>query len=193
MKYPGRSGQSLESGSATSLSESLEGLERPIVLCLVDPNRYQESVELVLRYLTVKNSRGIYITFNKPSETLTKLFEKVGLPVESLFFIDGITMVSSPVEDGSHTFLGPAADLSNLCVATSKAVSRFSEEKFIVLDSLSTLLIYNDGRAVCKFAHLLTEKMRRWGTRGFLLTVELSPKRDLVPQLAPFCDKVVRI
>jgi hypothetical protein len=35
--------------------------------------------------------------------------------------------------------------------------------------------------------------MRRWGISGFLLTVELNPKRDLVPQLAPFCDKVVKI
>ena len=181
------------SDSATILAESLEGLERPIVLCLVDPNRYQEAVESVLRYLTSKLHCGIYITFNKPFATLTKSFEKAGLPVEYLSFIDGITVVSSPLEEGSNTFLGPAADLSNLCIATSKAVSRLNEEKFIVLDSLSTLLIYNDGRAVAKFAHLLTEKMRRWGTSGFLLTVELNPKRDLVPQLAPFCDKVVRI
>jgi archaellum biogenesis ATPase FlaH len=183
----------LESDSAAILAESLKGLERPIVLCLVDPNRYQEAVESVLRYLTGRLHRGIYITFNKPVATLTKLFEKVGLPVESLFFIDGITVVSSPVEERSYTFLGPATDLTNLCVATSRAVGRFDEEKFIVLDSLSTLLIYNEGRAVCKFAHLLTEKMRRWGTSGFLLTVEMNPKRDLVPQLAPFCDKVVKI
>ncbi len=179
--------------SATSLAESLEGLEKPIVLGLVDPNRYQEAVELVLRYLTGRIHFGIYITFNKPFATLTKSFEKVGLPVESLFFIDGITMVSSPIEERSHTLLGPATDLSNLCVATSKAVSQSNEEKFIVLDSLSTLLIYNDGRAVAKFAHLLTEKMRRWGTSGFLLTCEMNPKRDLVPTLAPFCDKVVKL
>ena len=181
------------SDPAVSLAESLEGLEKPIVLGLVDPNRYQEAVESVVRYLTGRTRFGIYITFNKPFATLAKSFEKVGLPVESLFFIDGITMVSSSVEEGSHTLLGPATDLSNVCVATSKAVSRFNDEKFIVLDSLSTLLIYNDGRAVAKFAHLLTEKMRRWGTCGFLLTCEMNPKRDLVPTLAPFCDKVVKL
>jgi archaellum biogenesis ATPase FlaH len=183
----------LGSDPATNLAESLEGLEKPIVLGLVDPNRYQEAVESVLRYLTGRIHSGIYITFNKPFATLTKSFEKVGLPVESLFFIDGITMVSSSVEEGSHTLLGPATDLSNVCVATSKAVSRFNDEKFIVLDSLSTLLIYNDAQTVAKFAHLLTEKMRRWGTSGFLLTCEMNPKRDLVPTLAPFCDKVVKL
>lgn len=183
----------METSQVPSLAESLEGLERPIVLCLVDPNHYQEACESVLRYLTGRLHAGIYITFNKPVATLTKSFTKAGLPVDSLFFIDGITMVSSPVEESSHTFLGSAADLSNLCIATSKAVSRFTEEKFIVIDSLSTLLIYNESRAVAKFAHLMTEKMRRWGTSGFLLTVEMNPKRDLVSQLAPFCDKVVRL
>jgi archaellum biogenesis ATPase FlaH len=183
----------LGSDSGAAFAESLAGLDKPIVLGLVDPNRYQEATEVVLRYFTGKLPRGIYVTINKPFRILSKSFEKAGLPVESLFFIDGITSVPTPVEESTYTCLGSGADLSNICIATSKAVSRFNEEKFIVLDSLSTLLIYNDGRAVARFAHLLTEKMRRWGTTGSFLTVEMNPKRDLVPQLAPFCDKVVKI
>lgn len=185
--------RTLGSNSGEGFAESLAGLDRPIVLGLVDPNRYQEAIEVVLRYFTSKLPRGIYVTINKPFTILTKSFEKVGLPVNSLFFIDAITSVPSLVEESTYTCLGSEANLSNLCIATSKAVSRFTEEKFIVLDSLSTLLIYNDGRAVARFAHLLTEKMRGWGTTGSLLTVEMNPKRDLVPQLAPFCDKVVKI
>jgi hypothetical protein len=126
----------LESESVADLAKSLEGLERPIVLGIVDPNRYQEAIELVLRYLTSRLHRGIYITINKPFATLNRLFEKEGLPVKSLSFIDGITSAPSPEEEHTHTFLGPAADLNNLCIATSRVVSQFSEEKFIVLDSI---------------------------------------------------------
>ena len=63
----------------------------------------------------------------------------------------------------------------------------------LAVDSLSTLLIYNDPKSVSKFAHLLTEKMRRWNTSGSLLTVEMNAEKDVVSQLAPFCDKVVKI
>lgn len=60
------------------------------------------------------------------------------------------------------------------------AVGKLKEEKFLLLDSLSTLLIYNDSKAVSKFAHLLTEKMRRWDTQGSLLTVEMNAEKDVV-------------
>ncbi len=181
------------SNAFASISESLEALEKPVVLALVDPVRYQESVVELLRYFTGKTPRGIYVTLNKPFAVLTKTFEKAGIPLGSLFFVDGITNVPAMQEDASHTCLGSGIDLSNLAIATSRAVNRFPEDKFLVLDSLSTLLIYNDPKAVAKFAHLFTEKMRRWGAFGSLLTVEMNAERDVVLQLAPFCDKVLKI
>jgi hypothetical protein len=35
--------------------------------------------------------------------------------------------------------------------------------------------------------------MRRWNTAGSLLTVEMNAEKDVISQLAPFCDKVVKI
>ena len=177
----------------TVISDSLESLEKPVVLALIDPIRYQEAVIGLLRYFMGKVPRGIYVSLNKPYAVLAKTFEKSGISVDSLFFVDAITNVPALQEETDHSCLGSTVDLSSLCIATSKAVNRFAEDKFLVLDSLSTLLIYNESKAVAKFAHLLTEKMRRWNTSGSLLTVEMNAEKDVVSQLAPFCDKVVRI
>lgn len=183
----------MESRVSGSVSESLEGLEKPVVLALIDPLRYQDAVIDLLRYFTAKTSRGIYVNLNKPYAVLTKTFEKAGIASNSLFFVDGITNVPAMEEDSSHVALGSGIDLSNLCIGISRAVNKITEEKFIFLDSLSTLLIYNDQKTVAKFAHLLTEKMRRWNTAGTLLTVEMNAERDVVSQMAPFCDKVMKI
>lgn len=183
----------MESKANQSLGDSLEGLDRPIVLALIDPIRYQEAIIDLLRYFVSKTARGIYISLNKPYAVLTKTFDKAGLSSSSLFFVDGITNVPAQEEDSSHVALGSGVDLSNLCIGISRAVNQSSEEKFLLLDSLSTLLIYNDPKTVAKFAHLLTEKMRRWNTPGSLVTVETNSERDVVSQLAPFCDKVVKI
>jgi len=183
----------LEQKSEGNIAESLEGLDRPVVLALIDPIRYHEAVLGLLRYFEAKTTHGIYVSLNKPFAVLTKAFEKAGVPTQSLFFVDAITNVPTAQEDSTANCLGSGIDLSNLCIGISRAVNRFSEEKFLLLDSLSTLLIYNDAKAVAKFAHLLTEKMRRWGMSGSLLTVEMNAERDVVSQLAPFCDKVVRI
>ncbi len=183
----------MESKSGANIAESLEGLEKPVVLALIDPVRYQDAVVDLLKYFEAKTPRGIYVSLNKPFAVLTKAFERAGLSTQSLFFVDAITNVPTAQEGSTANCLGSGIDLSNLCIGISKAVNRFTEEKFLLLDSLSTLLIYNDSKAVAKFAHLLTEKMRRWGTSGSLLTVEMSAERDVVSQLAPFCDKVVKI
>jgi len=183
----------MESKSGVSIAESLDGLEKPVVLALIDPVRYQDAVIDLLTYFEAKAQRGIYVSLNKPFAVLTKAFEKAGLSTQPLFFVDAITNVPTAQEGPTSNCLGSGIDLSNLCIGISKAVNSFSEEKFLFLDSLSTLLIYNDAKAVAKFAHLLTEKMRRWGTSGSLLTVEMNAERDVVSQLAPFCDKVVKI
>ncbi len=176
-----------------SIAETLEGLEKPIVLALIDPVRYQDALVELVKYFTARTPRGIYVRLNKPFAVLSKMFDKAGVSTKSLFFVDAITNVPTPDEGPVATCLGSGVGLSNLCIGISKAVSRFSEDKFLFLDSLSTLLIYNDSKAVAKFAHLLTEKMRRWGASGSLLTVEMNAERDVVSQLAPFCDKVVKI
>jgi KaiC/GvpD/RAD55 family RecA-like ATPase len=176
-----------------SIGESLDGLERPVVLALIDPIKYQDAVLELLRYFTAKVPRGVYVSLNKPFAVLTKSFEKAGIPSSSLFFVDGITNVPSIQEENDHACLGSGVGLSNLCIGISKAINGITGEKFLVLDSLSTLLIYNDSKSVAKFAHLLTEKMRRWNTSGSLLTVEMNAERDVVSQLAPFCDKVVKM
>jgi len=175
------------------ISETLRDFDKPIVLTLIDPMHYQEATIDILSYFAKKLPRGIYVTLNKPFSVLMKNFENAGVPAGSLFFVDGITNVPSLEEGKDHACLGSGIDLSNLCIGISKAVNMFEGEKFLLLDSLSTLLIYNDPKSVSKFAHLLTEKMRRWNTSGSLLTVEMNAEKDVVSQLAPFCDKVVKI
>jgi KaiC/GvpD/RAD55 family RecA-like ATPase len=181
--------------TAFNLAEELEGLENPVVLALIEPTRYQEAVLGLLCYFTYvkRMTRGVYVTLNRPYATLLKSFNKAGLSAESVFFVDAITDVPSAEEDATHTCLGSGVDLSNLSISISKAINQTKENRFLLLDSLSTLLIYNDAKAVAKFAHLLTEKMRSWNSAGSLLTVETNSERDVVSQLSPFCDKVVKI
>jgi KaiC/GvpD/RAD55 family RecA-like ATPase len=176
-----------------SIFQALHELDKPIVLTLIDPMRYQEAVFGVVKYFAAKSPQGVYVTLNKPFSALTKTFEKAGISSDSLFFVDGITNVPAAEESADHACLGSGIDLSNLCIGISRVIGKFQEEKFLLLDSLSTLLIYNDSKAVSKFAHLLTEKMRRWNTAGSLLTVEMNAEKDVVSQLAPFCDKVVKL
>lgn len=98
-------------------------MDKPIVLALIDPMRYQEAVFGIVKYFAGKSPEGVYVTLNKPFSVLTKSFEKAGIPSDSLFFVDGITNVPAVDEGADHACLGSGIDLSNLCIGISRLVS----------------------------------------------------------------------
>ena len=64
-------------------------------------------------------------------------------------------------------------------------------KKFILVDTISTLLIYNSGQTVIKFSHFLTGRIRDWKAEGALITVKKEMDEKLTSQLTQFCDKKV--
>ena len=44
------------------IAESLEGLEKPVVLTLIDPIRYQDAVIDLLRYFIGRTPHGVYVS-----------------------------------------------------------------------------------------------------------------------------------
>lgn len=65
--------------------------------------------------------------------------------------------------------------------------------KFIVLDSLSTLLLYNDTKEVEKFAHDLLNKTRKAGVSITILVPKENSKEDILAEITQFCDKEIEI
>ena len=68
-----------------------------------------------------------------------------------------------------------------------------TKKKFLFLDSLSTLSIHNSAGSVNQFAHFLTANMREWGVIGVIISLERETERDLIDELAQFCDLSVEL
>jgi archaellum biogenesis ATPase FlaH len=67
------------------------------------------------------------------------------------------------------------------------------EPKFIILDSISHMLIYNDKNSIREFMHYLINKMRLSKVGGFLLTVEKEEVDEVIEIIQPLVDKVIKI
>jgi KaiC/GvpD/RAD55 family RecA-like ATPase len=173
------------------MDEQVSVLETPVVLLSMSPVIYQQSVLDTVRYFSDRFGDGLYVTLNKPTATLRKNLEKGGVSMEKIFFLDSITSTAAEVTESCY-YLGKMQELSELCLAISKLVSERKDIKFLLLDSVSTLLIYNDSKSVTRFCHLVTEKLRRWGLSGAFVSVEMGEGADMVAQLAQFCDAYVK-
>ena len=80
---------------------------------------------------------------------------------------------------------------SFFAAASKRFRSVRSSRSFVVVDSLSSLAVYNGVPAVAEWAHALVNRLRRSGTPAALMVVERQAGEDLLDQLRLLCDLIV--
>lgn len=167
-----------------------------IILILVDAVNYvRVNLEILKYLLNKKKIPGIYITVNRPYENMVKTLEQNGIDTKKLFFIDAITQTvgGNPERKDSVIFVASPQNLTDVGIALSEALESIkASDKFLFLDSLSTLLIYNSTGTIAKFSHFIASKMRLEGFKGIFISIEKETDETLIKTLSQFCDKTIR-
>lgn len=181
---------------AINLRQELARLpDNSITLLILNIKQYFESILEVMTVLCNEQKQaGIYVTVNKPYATLKEHFRDRGLDASRLFFVDAITqtVVQPKLTNHNVIFLPNPQSLTEISLALSEAASMLkAARKFLFLDSLSTLLIYNETESVAKFAHFLTVKMRSLNIQGVLVALRQQLDEELIYELTQYCDKVI--
>jgi KaiC/GvpD/RAD55 family RecA-like ATPase len=174
-----------------------EFLSRFIVLIITSGERYLEAEQALLRILINKRRmNGIYITFNRPHKTLKLELESQGINYTRLFFIDTVTE-STGIKVGREKdcyFVSSPKNLKELSILLEQALNKVPKEsRFVFIDSISTMLIYNDNDAVIKFIHELTGKMRLYELTGIIFFLEKRTNQELVDKISQFCDRTITL
>lgn len=164
-------------------------------LLLTNTNKYKKNVASLLKHFVKdKGMAGVYVTINRSCRDMVEDLGSAGLSDEKVFIVDMITETtgSEGIKRKNCLYLHSPQSLTDLAISLDEAVSAIkSKEKFIILDSISTLFVYNPPSTVVQFAHFITNKMRAWGVNGVIigLTKELDDKTKSL--LSQFCDEVV--
>jgi KaiC/GvpD/RAD55 family RecA-like ATPase len=181
----------------SAIRQEFAKLDNALVLVLVGAKYYVDTNMQIIRYLTVeKKLPGVYVTINKPYKTIKRILEEAKIPTSRIIFVDAISNYagSESKKTKDCVFIDTPADLTGISIAISEAVEALpTQNKFLFLDSLSTLLIYNSAGSVAKFAHFLTAKIRAWEITGIIISMEKETDKTLVNRLAQFCDHFIEI
>ncbi len=178
-----------------TLENALKNLpENFIVMVIVPFNQFQAANLGLLSIMVDKlNAKGSYITVNRPYKSMVRLLKRSNISVRNLFFIDCITKEmeeKSAIKSTDCYFVGSPSNLTEIAIALDP-IFKEGKHKFIFLDSLDTLAVYNPIESVIKFAHFLTSKVRLHDLSGVLLAVHENSDPRLMKELAQFCDKVI--
>lgn len=183
--------------TAGSLEDRLEGSldGSGITLIVTSSEDYAENNRELLRILTDRGLKGIYVTVNKPYGVMRDMLEEVDIDASNMFFIDAVSKdsgVAEAVDADNVMYLESPKHLTDISIVMSEAVEQFGDEdKFIFFDSLSVLSIYNSQNTVAKFAHYLTGKMRSWDVVGVIISVKEDTDDQLLARLTQFCDNKI--
>ena len=151
---------------------------------------------ILIKELTKEKVPGVYVTLNKPYQTLKKNFDKEKIDSRFVIFIDAVTKTAGGRMEKTKDclFIGNPKHLSEISIAMDQAIMAIPQKnKFLLFDSLSTLVLYNDVNVVVRFVHFLSGKLRLWEAKGVIISLRRKEDEELINRLREFCDLVMEL
>jgi hypothetical protein len=150
----------------------------------------------LLRYLVnEKKSPVVYICIDKPYSSIKRVLDKEEIDSKIIIFIDTVTLMSgTQPKDDKCVYIRSPENLTDISIAISQAISSLSGNKtFIIVDSLSTLLVYNNIHTVLKFVHIINAKIKQYGAKGLAISAKKGADDDFINQVFQFFDDSVDV
>ncbi len=168
-----------------------------IVLCKAKTElSLAQTAGIVKNLVNDENFFCIYITFNKPYEILFNEFKRQGLNYKNIYFFDAITRTSAEADSTkSCSFLDAPNQLDYLLVFLKNSLDLLEgKNAFLVLDSVTDMMIYNDLENTMGFLHALTNRLRLTKIGATLITVSHNVQSEAMSDaFKRFADHTVEV
>ncbi len=128
---------------------------------------------------------GIYISINKTQKSTEEQLHLNNIVTDRIFFIDCVTGEKTR-DDVLH--ISPR-ELNLLSTAIKQFIHDIKGNKFLIIDALSTLLIYNDDNKVARFVNEVTGYTDKQDVTFIALT-PTTKGEELLHKIFNFFDKV---
>lgn len=172
-----------------TFKKEVKSLKDYIILVTVDAKTYQDTVIKIVKFLVNEQGiPGVYVTLNKPYDIMQRNLISNDIDARLIIFIDANSRTEETKKVDNCLYIGSPEKLSDMSVAMDQAVKALPAEKFLIFDSLNTLVIFNKPGTVARFIHFLTGKMREWKIKGIIITLEKETEPMLLDELTQFSD-----
>jgi len=179
------------------LNKELSTLDsKHIVLMNIESEHYSDSIFETLRYMTGKGMGGVYLTSARPYDFLSKKLEKDGIDTKNIYFIDTVSCMigDPPGEMGNRVFIKSPAALDDIEIWAYRLLEKIdAENKFLLIDSVSNMLIYNDAGKLAQFSKSLVNYLRSRKVSGVIASVVGEIEAGFHNVMTDLCDRVIKI
>ena len=187
------------------VSTLVEGLKERVLtsismyqsVCVVLPGtNYQDLIQAIFNCMREKHTdQWVYITVTRPFDNFVKMFGDLSR-YPNVVFIDCISRSSGIMKrDDQCIYIESPTMLERITMEIKHIFRNASEdmEKFIVLDSLTSLMIYNDPTLVIEFFYQLLNRARSEDIHMLSLVVEEGELDRHINKLIYLNDKIIKV
>ncbi len=159
---------------------------------VVMPNTsYNETLKDIVSAALEKHGSLCYISLNKPYNSVMTYLKNKGVDSENIIFIDAVTKKTESDSDQVIYVSSPTA-LTEINITMNKVLEA-GGIKAVLIDSISTLLLYTEESVVLKFVHSIVSKMRSDKNDCIMAAIEDESTRELIDDMSMFVDDILEL
>ncbi len=165
-----------------------------LAILVVPPESYAYiSSEMPVELVNEWGMEGIFVSANKPYLTVENSFKQSGI-LDKITFVDCASRLAGEEPTGEKLILiNNPADLPDLTKSITRITRDCLEKRFLVFDSLTTLLIYSEFGSLTQFAHTLGLIMKARKVTCLFLAVDQEATKEMLTFLSSIADKYVHL
>jgi hypothetical protein len=155
----------------------------------------EASLSMIKHLINEKDYFGIIVSASRPYKNYVNLYEYRGIDTDKILFIDCISKSHGAEleETGNVMYLEAPSDLTNISLAITESIEKINLKKFVFIDSVTTMLIYNTPKIFARFVHGILTKLRISGVSGLLVSLEKETDTEMQAQIVQLCDKIIKV
>jgi hypothetical protein len=165
-----------------------------VAILVVPPESYVHiSSEMPVEMVNEWGMEGIIVSANKPYLTVEESFRNSGI-LNKIIFVDCASRLAGCTPSGERVVLiNNPADLTQLTISITRITEKLGENKFLIFDSLTTLLIYSPLNSLTQFAHSLGLILKTRRVTAFFLAVDQEATKEMLKFLSSIADNYVHL
>jgi len=176
------------------LAQQLSRLDSDgVVLVEVGTEDATEAALASAKCLVEKGAFGIILSADRPYSKLVQLYKGAGVDSARLFFIDCVSKaaMANPPKADNVAYVDGAGDLTRIAITITAALDAAKGRRFLLVDSVSTFLVYEKPGVFFRFIHAILTRLRISDANGVLF-LEPGTDRLLRAEIVQLCDKVIK-
>jgi len=174
-------------------TKTLESRADQVIVLIIPDEEYREKILDITKELSNLTDKICYISLNRPYGTLIQEFKRREIDLKKFYFIDAITQTAETTQPSPNCeFVSSPGALTELSLSISNILDK-KEVNYLIFDSLSTLLVYENEMIVTKFIHSLMAKIRVVGCNAVFTCLEQDKGSVLIKDINMFSDRILNV